>query len=254
MAARNASRSKLFFVRGINVLRLSTIGLGALLSRSALSARSVQAKKCFRASEQLFQAVSIRLRNDRRGSLFLHNPSSVVREHKRGNVLHQHIQFSCCLQSIYYRRGHIENHETGFTCWAFWTPSAPFTASKTSKSSASNTSRNMRLDRVIIDNHNEIATLHTPPHNLPFCESGEYGRGCTSEKPTGIEIGQPTLRRYHMSRTYTSKSSLGVHGPGRALQHMASVSTAREGWDERVLPDIVKTASLSFLSSCRNRH
>jgi len=28
MAARNASRSKLFFVRGINVLRLSAIGLG----------------------------------------------------------------------------------------------------------------------------------------------------------------------------------------------------------------------------------
>lgn len=219
----------MFFVRGINVLRLSAIGLGALLSRSALSARSVQAKKCFRASEQLFQAVSIRLRNDRRGSLFLHNPSSVVREHKRGNVLHQHIQFSCCLQSIYYRRGHIENYETGFTCWAFWTPSAPFTASKTSKSSASNTSRNMRLDRVIIDNHNEIATLHTPPHNLPFCESGEYGRGCTSEKADRDRDWTAYVASLSYVENVHLESPLGLHGPGRALQHMVSVSTAREG-------------------------
>lgn len=153
-----------------------------------MSARSVQAKKCFRASEQLFQAVSIRLRNDRRGSLFLHNPSSVVREHKRGNVWHQHIQFSCCLQSIYYRRGHIENYETGFTCWAFWTPSAPFTASKTSKSSASNTSRNMRLDRVIIDNHNEIATLHTPHTISPFVRAGNTVEGVRVKSRPGPRL------------------------------------------------------------------
>jgi hypothetical protein len=66
---------------------------------------------------------------------------------------------------------------------AFWTPSAPFAASKTSQFSASKTSRTMRLmiawsSTIIRDG----TFKKTPPHYLAFGERGEYRRECTREK------------------------------------------------------------------------
>jgi hypothetical protein len=40
-----------------------------------------------------------------------------------------------------------------------------------------------------------------------------------------------------------------AYAPSRALQYIVWVSTARWGWYQRVLPDIVTTASLSFLAA-----
>ena len=74
----NVGIIQLFFEGGIAIFYVSCYRADTPTSRSALSNLSVLAKKCFRAGEQLLQAVRVRLRNDRRdarrASFFLQNP------------------------------------------------------------------------------------------------------------------------------------------------------------------------------------